>query len=200
MGERQRTYMCPANPDVRAYNLAIVADLLGTYGGDGIRHESLGFGSWKHFFLCDKVEVLPSPRDAFLLGLCFCGHCRERARRDDFDPEPLRLAVREHLYDSLPRNPADWDMSAVDEEWAGNAFGGDLWRYMQVRCDTAGSLFGEVQQLCNQHEAAFMPFGTDRERDVMRGDRRQASFRFSDNCFSRSVDGLCTPEMTYRHH
>ena len=31
-------------------------------------------------------------------------------------------------------------------------------------------------------------------------DRRQASFRFSDNCFSRSVDGLCTPEMTYRHH
>ena len=33
-----------------------------------------------------------------------------------------------------------------------------------------------------------------------RSDRRQASFRFSDNCFSRSVDGLCTPEMTYRHH
>ena len=31
-------------------------------------------------------------------------------------------------------------------------------------------------------------------------DRRQASFRFSDNCFSRSVDGLCAPEMTYRHH
>ena len=22
----------------------------------------------------------------------------------------------------------------------------------------------------------------------------------ADNCFSRSVDGLCTPEMTYRHH
>ena len=35
---------------------------------------------------------------------------------------------------------------------------------------------------------------------VTRIDRRQASFRFSDNCFSRSVDGLCTPEMTYRHH
>ena len=36
--------------------------------------------------------------------------------------------------------------------------------------------------------------------DLHPDDRRQASFRFSDNCFSRSVDGLCTPEMTYRHH
>ena len=38
------------------------------------------------------------------------------------------------------------------------------------------------------------------EVDEQAADRRQASFRFSDNCFSRSVDGLCTPEMTYRHH
>ena len=169
MGERHRTYLCPANPDVRAYNTAIVADLLGTYGGDGIRHESLGFGGWRHWPLCDKVEVAPSPRDGFLLSLCFCGHCLERARRQDFDPTSLRLSVRDHLYDSLPRNPADWDMGAADEEWARNAFVGDLWRYMEVRCDTVGSLYGEVQQLCNEHDAAFMPFGNEKTRDVMRG-------------------------------
>ena len=32
MGERQRAFLCPANPDVRAYDLAIVADLMDTYG------------------------------------------------------------------------------------------------------------------------------------------------------------------------
>ena len=169
MGEGRRTYMCPANPDVRAYNLAIVADLLDTYGGDGIRHESLGFGSWRHFPLCDKVEVTPAPRDGFLLSLCFCGHCLNRARSRDFDPTPLRLAIRDHLFASIPLNPADWEMGAPDEEWARNAFAGDLWRYMEVRCDTVGSLYGEVQELCNQHDAAFMPFGNDSKRDVMSG-------------------------------
>ncbi len=169
MGERHRTYLCPANPDVRAYNLAIVADLLGTYGGDGIRHESLGFGSWKHVFLCDKVEVQPAPRDGFLLSLCFCGHCRQRACPAGFDPEPLRLAVRAHLYDSLPANPGSFDTGEADEEWMRNAFDGDLWQYLEVRCETTASLFGAVQELCNEYGAAFMPFGNEAGRQVARG-------------------------------
>ena len=144
MGGRHGTQMCPSNPDVRAYDLALVEDLLSTYGGDGIRHESLGFGRWNQDFVCDKVEVLPSPRDQSLLSLCFCGHCLERARAEDMDPVPLQRAVRRHLCQNLPRNPADWDMSDAHEEWARNAFGGELWHYMDIRCNTVSSLYGEV--------------------------------------------------------
>ncbi len=169
MGERHRTALCPANPDVRAYDLALVEDLLSTYGGDGIRHESLGFGRWNATFLCDKVEELPSPRDQFLLSLCFCGHCLERARNENFDALPLRRAIRDHLYETLPQNPDTWDLSEVDEEWARNAFDGQLWQYMDVRCNTVSSLFGEAQEIVNTYQSAFMPFGIRNDRDIMAG-------------------------------
>ncbi len=167
LGEPHRTYLCPSNPDVRSYDLALVEELLDTYSGDGIRHESLGFGGWNQIALCNKVEVLPTPRDQFLLSLCFCEHCVSRAHEEDVDALSLRDSIRDHLYRSLPQNPTEWDDSAPDEQWARNVFGGQLWRYLDVRCNTVSSLFGEVQNLCNSHDAAFMPFGTRNDRDVM---------------------------------
>lgn len=167
MGERHGSYLCPANPDVRAYDLAVVEDLMCTYGGDGIREESLGFGSWNYLFVCNKVEVMPSPRDQFLLSLCFCGSCLQRARDEGFDAIELRRAVCDHLYGSLPRNPQEWDMGAPDEEWARNAFKGELWKYLEVRCNTVTSLFMEVQEIVNKYEGAFMSFGPRNDRSVM---------------------------------
>lgn len=167
MGERNRSYLCPANPDVRCYDLAIVEDLMCTYGGDGIREESLGFGSWNYMFVCNKVEVMPSPRDQFLLSLCFCGSCLARARDEGFDAIGLRRAVCDHLYESLPKNPREWDMGPADEEWARNAFKGGLWKYLEVRCNTVTSLFMEVQEIVRNYEGAFMPFGPRKHRSVM---------------------------------
>lgn len=169
LGERQRAHLCPANPEVRAYDLALVADLMGTSGGDGIRHESLGYGRWNSGFVCDKVEVVPAPRDQSLLSLCFCGHCLARARAEGLDPLPLRRAVRDHLYASLPRHPADWDAGPADEEWARNAFDGQLWRYLEVRCNTVTSLYLAVQEVCAAHGGGLMPFGPRQDRSVMGG-------------------------------
>lgn len=169
MGERHRAYLCPANPDVRAYDLAIVEELMTTYGGDGIRHESLGFGRWNQSFVIDKVETMPSPRDQFLLSLCFCGSCLERARNEAVDGDALRFAVRQHLYKQLPENPATWDMDPVDEQWARNAFDGQLWRFLDVRCNTVTSLFVQIQEIINRSSGAFMPFSLRNDRCVMSG-------------------------------
>ena len=57
----------------------------------------------------------------------------------------------------------------ADEEWMRNAFDGDLWQYVEVRCETTASLFGAVQELCNEYGAAFMPFGNEAGRQVARG-------------------------------
>ncbi|MFA6108791.1 MAG: hypothetical protein WDA75_08480 [Candidatus Latescibacterota bacterium] len=140
LGERQRACLCPANPEVRAYDLAMVAELLDTYGGDGIRHESLGFGRWNYGAVIPAADPLPSPRDQFLLSLCFCGSCLERARAGGLDPLPLRRAVRDHLCANLARHPDEWDRGPVDEEWARNVLDGRLWPYLEVRCDTVTSL------------------------------------------------------------
>ncbi len=169
MGERQRAALCPGNPDVRAYDLAIVSELMETYGGDGIRLESLGFMGWNSICVIDKVETMPSPRDQFLLSLCFCGSCMQRARDEGFDAVELRRAVRDHLFDSIPRNPTEWDMGTPDEEWARNAFGGQLWKYMEVRCNTVTSLFVEIQEIITKNNGAFMPFGLSHDRNIMGG-------------------------------
>jgi hypothetical protein len=170
LGERNRGDLCPANPDVRAYDLAIVEDLMANYGGDGIRHESLDFAGWGGHFVRDKVDQRPSPRDCFLLGLCFCGHCMSRARQAGVDPVPVRRAVRQQLYDHLSKDPQTWDMAAPDVEWARQVCNGLLWPYLEVRCDTVTSLFEEVQAIINQYDGAMLAAapGNDRtDRDVL---------------------------------
>lgn len=169
MGERHRAYLCPANPDVRAYDLAIVEELMGTYGGDGIRHESLGFSRWDYGVVVNKVDVPPSRRDQLLLSLCFCGSCIQRARDEGYDPLPLRSEVRRHLYDTLSRPPSEWDTGPADEEWARHAFDDRLWDYLNVRCHTVTSLFAAVQEVVNRYHGVFMPFGLRKERSAMDG-------------------------------
>ena len=172
MGERNRGDLCPGHPDVRAYDLAIVEDLMATYGGDGIRHESLGFSGWGGHFVRNKVDLMPSPRDRYLMGLCFCGHCMERARSAGCDAIALRRMICEHLYENLPKNPDEWDVYAPDEEWARNAFDGRLWEYLEVRCDTVTRLFEEIQEIVDRYDGALMTAlgSNDREdRDVVEG-------------------------------
>ena len=161
IGERNRGDLCPGNPDVRAYDLAIVEDLMATYGGDGIRHESLGFSGWGGHFVRNKVGQMPSPRDRYLLGLCFCGHCMERARSTGCDAIALRRTVCEHLYKNLPNPP--------DEEWARTALNERLWEYLEVRCDTVTSLFEEVQEIVDQYDGALMAAAAGNDRDVLGG-------------------------------
>lgn len=168
-GERQRACLCPANPDVRGYDLALVDELLETYGGDGIRHESLGYGRWNYGAVIGSADPTPSPRDQFLLGLCFCGSCLHRAREAGLDPLPLRRAVCESVAANLARHPEAWDMGPADAEWAGNALAGQLWPYLEVRCDTVTSLYQEVQARTAKTGAAFMPFGPQPARDVLYG-------------------------------
>ena len=170
MGERNRGDLCPAHPDVRAYDLAIVEDLMATYGGDGIRHESMGFAGWSGHFVRNKVDLMPSPRDQYLLSLCFCGHCIERARGEGCDAIPLRRAICRYLYDNLPKNPDEWDMSPPDEEWARNAFDGQLWQYLEMRCNAVTSLFEEVQEIVDRYDGALLaaaPGNNRSDRDVV---------------------------------
>jgi hypothetical protein len=169
MGERPRAYLCPANPDVRAHDLAVVAELMETYGGDGIRYESLGYGPWNFGFVLNKVDVLPSPRDQHLLSLCFCRSCCARARAEGLDAVGFRKEVRSHLYDSLPKRPQEWDMGEVNEDWCRNAFGGRLWKFSEVRFNVTTSLYWAVQEIVNRVGGALMPFGLSRERNIMDG-------------------------------
>jgi len=80
--------LCPSNPEVREYLTALVGDLADREEFDRIELETFdyfygtGWG-WHH----QKIHARLGSLGEFLLGLCFCEHCRSTAADADVDVE-----------------------------------------------------------------------------------------------------------------
>ena len=79
-GDRYVTDLCPANPDVRAFARALAGDVA-ALGVASICAESLHYHPIEHGYAHERYFVPLGPRARFLLGLCFCPHCLDAARR-----------------------------------------------------------------------------------------------------------------------
>ncbi|MBI3963145.1 MAG: hypothetical protein HY335_10345 [Deinococcus sp.] len=93
-GDRYVNSLCPSQPKVRAYVLALVGDLGKRYDLASITVESSSFLAFDHgyhheFFL---TELGFTQRQ--LLGLCFCSQCRRRAKKAGIDADSLRRALK----------------------------------------------------------------------------------------------------------
>jgi hypothetical protein len=95
-GDRYVTDLCPANPDVRAFARALAADVA-ALGVESICAESLHYHPLEHGYSHERYFVPLGPRARFLLGLCFCPHCLDAARRDGVDGEEVRRRALEEL-------------------------------------------------------------------------------------------------------
>jgi hypothetical protein len=94
-GEPSDTTLCPSNPDVRAYMLALVEDLATNFPLSAIELDHFGFENgailarrWRH------GAVLPLFA-AQLLSLCFCPACRERAAEMHVDADAAMATAGE---------------------------------------------------------------------------------------------------------
>ena len=145
LGNRYEAQVCVANPDVRAYFRELTADVLKQFAPDAMHFESLSYLRWDYGFRNPKVFVEITERDKFLMGLCFCPHCRRAAP----DGDAIREAVAEQLRKSLPLNPTDANRQPVSQEWLASAFDGRLATYLQARTETATSLYVELADLCH---------------------------------------------------
>lgn len=85
--------LCPSSPAVRAYVAGMVAEFTHRYRPDRIEVESPDFMGFDHGFHHEKDGLGLLPEDRFLLGLCFCGHCRARAEAAGVPFEAARQAV-----------------------------------------------------------------------------------------------------------
>lgn len=81
---RHPAALCPSNPDVRAYVVALVRDLVQNHGVDGIELEAAHFSSWQHH-AHRKVAAPPDPLRDLLLSLCFCASCAMAAEAQGID-------------------------------------------------------------------------------------------------------------------
>lgn len=84
--------LCPAHPDVRAYAVAL-ARSVARQGVDAVVAESLHFGTFGHGYHHERSFVSLGPVEEFLLGLCFCPYCTERAETAGVDVAAARAAA-----------------------------------------------------------------------------------------------------------
>jgi hypothetical protein len=142
-GDRYLTDLCPSNPDVRTYACTLTSDIA-RYEVTSILSESLHFHGLGHGYHHERYFDDLGAIGTYLLGLCFCHHCREAARRRGVDAAMVHRSVR----DELERRFADGEGGENPEELTREdlePFGGEqMLGYLDTRAATVTSLVDEV--------------------------------------------------------
>ena len=133
--------LCPSHPDVRAYATAL-ARSVARLGVEAVFAESLHFGFFGHGYHHERCFVELGPVEEFLLGLCFCGHCRARAGEGGVDAQAARAAavrITGGVLDGgapLPDELSPAGLAECADE--------DLSHYVATRTGTVTTLVAEV--------------------------------------------------------
>jgi hypothetical protein len=143
LGNVYPAQLCPANPDVRRYALALTDDIATHLKPDAFYLESLSYLPYNYGFLNPKVLTPITPRAEFLLSLCFCDHCVQAAAKG-LDAARLRKDVATWLATELPRMPTEADKVPVNGDWLDTAFDSRMQHYLAARAEVASSLYEEV--------------------------------------------------------
>jgi hypothetical protein len=128
-GDRYPYSLCPVNPEVAAFGVALVDDLSRALPVASIVLETIGFLPYGHGFHHEFAQTKIAPWMSVLLALCFCEHCLKESKRETgIDSNALRKRVEAKVDDYLQSAvdiPADmalaWTTADVlsDEELSG---------------------------------------------------------------------------------
>jgi hypothetical protein len=152
-GDAHLTDLCPSNPDVRAYVNALTADI-GAKGVSTVVAESLHFHGLEHGFHHERYFIELGAFGRYLLGLCFCDHCMEAARRRGVDAEALKSETRRELERRFNSRPAP-ETQELDRDEVGAFAGGRLSGYLDTRSETVASLVAEAAKSAATEGARF---------------------------------------------
>lgn len=138
--------LCPSSPAARAYARTLVKDISTHYRPDMIELETASFMGFTHGYHHEKDAVGLTPEEDFLMGLCFCEHCRRGAAASGIDAEAARRRVEADLVaafdrDRPARSWADFPAEGI------NAFAaaGELHAWLSWRESVVTSLVEEIR-------------------------------------------------------
>ncbi len=109
--------LCPSHPDVRAYLVALCADLAANQPLAEIAIETPGWQAYRHGHHHEFELIELTPRAQILLGMCFCDSCLAAARAAGIDGDALRRRTVAELEGFFtdgtepatdPQTDADW--------------------------------------------------------------------------------------------
>jgi hypothetical protein len=158
-GQPYLAQVCPAGPDARRYAVALTRDML-RHGPAAIQLESLSYLPFRYGFRNPKILVDIAPYHEFLMGLCFCPYCVSAAHRAGVDGEGLRRDVAAYLDRELRRDPSAEMLHADLSEPIDGAFDNRLTAFLEVRVETATSLFEQVAGTVHDAGADVTFFGS----------------------------------------
>jgi hypothetical protein len=151
-GDPHLTELCPANPEVRAYAVALSIDIA-SRGVRTIVAESLHYHPLEHGYHHERYFLHLGVMTRFLLGLCFCDHCLAAARTSGVDAGRVRRFAREEIQRVFDGGE-DSSTDLAEEEIRALA-GGELGGYLDARMAVVTSLAAETAEAAAVEGSAF---------------------------------------------
>lgn len=147
-GDRYPYTVCPSNPNVRGYVVALVRDLVSRGFFLAIDLESPGFALFTHWHHHELTGLSYGLYEELLMSLCFCEYCNARAKDRGIDVASLQRKVATSL---LRRFNSDtyWPSAArdnLDELFSLVISDPDMYEFLRVRNDTVTSLVDQVKK------------------------------------------------------
>lgn len=97
-GDISTSALCPTNPNVRQYAIALSQDLVQNYGIKMLECESLDYAGWGHSHHHLKHGVPFGQGGQYLYSLCFCEACQNKAMEANIDIIHLREQVTQKIH------------------------------------------------------------------------------------------------------
>lgn len=109
--------LCPSQPHVRDYLVALCVDLGASHRLAEVMIETPGWQAFRHGHHHEFELVELSNRTETLLGMCFCDACRAGARAAGIDADGLAAATRRELDRFFATGEAPATDHANDPDW-----------------------------------------------------------------------------------
>ena len=145
--------LCPSHPDVRAYAIAL-ARSVARQGVDAVVAESLHFGFFAHGYHHDRCFAEVGPVEEFLLGLCFCPHCRQRAEASGVDTAAARAATARIVTAALDGGPPARGELSIENLAA--CAGEAVASYVRTRAGTVTTLVASVAEAVAEEDSRLV--------------------------------------------
>lgn len=148
-GDPMVNALCPSQPEVRAYLVALCADLGSHAAIDEIAIEAPGFQTYRHGYH-HEFELIELTADAeTLLGTCFCDACKAAASAAGLNADSLVRQARRDLDAFFADAAAPLVNPKTDPDWAA---------LQAARAATVTSLVAEVRaELARDISLAVIP-------------------------------------------
>ena len=141
--------LCPANPKVAEYLVALLSDLSRAHAIDAIDAESLGFLGYPHGYHHEKDLLGLSEKAGYLLSICFCKACLRKARETGIDGERVRRVIRgklDAIFEGGPGIAGEGDsLAAIASDPRERIDDPEVQAYLQMRVDVVMDLIRSVK-------------------------------------------------------